>query len=829
MSKTMAGFFRPLSRGKMQEGGENEHLNLSAAFLLVLVAVVSIAAVSSMGESDASSDFQINVSNTLSGNYAAVEVSLENNPGIWSIEMTLNYPSEAMSLNQNSIVSGSILEMTAGADNNGTYGIYGEASGFEDVSKNGVLLALGFDIKTDMESNQIALLLSDIIVFNVSGDEIGCNVKSSAIASGGGILGDVDGNSKINGLDSLALKKYLAKWDIPIVMQNADADRNGKINGLDSLMIKKHLAKIDVGLGKRIFAGDVVASVVYGDSTQTINGITSEKNLIVPLYGTVKASDMPASKELAITITDVPPVITYTVKFDANGGSPVSYAQTVISGENAADPGSPSREGYTFKGWYTEPYGGDKFDFSTTSIDSDTILYAHWKLNKYDVTVKFTCNEQEIVPSITTSQYYGSKYTYNYMDYPGDQSQGVPAAPEAFKGYVLISDEEYTITVQVKPYGSKIVNIIEFKFDHAKQHVMLWLQGDSGYNLSFDVNYGDCFNQVIAAYGDNIGKKIGIAFEEYGTYSYAPSTVTHNGSTLTLNVIDAANTEIIYGPITENVILYYNYDSGYANRHTVSFVAYPEKYGSVNRASITVEHGTELTIDGNAISIGKYGTITATPTVSTLGDYAYGFVGWVNVPETVTKNLVIYAYFDRAPLKYAVNVIFTCEGQEIVPGISFARDYGSAFTYNYMDYPGYPSKGVPAAPEAFEGYVLISAEEYTITVQANPTGSKIVNTIEFKFDHIKQHVLLWLQGDPGYNLSFDVNYGDDFNQVIQAYGDNVGKKMGFAFEEYGKYSYAPVTTTFSGSTLTLNVIDLANTEVIFGPITSDIILYYNYR
>jgi hypothetical protein len=229
------------------------------------------------------------------------------------------------------------------------------------------------------------------------------------------------------------------------------------------------------------------------------------------------------------------------------------------------------------------------------------------------------------------------------------------------------------------------------------------------------------------------------------------------------------------------------------------------------------------------MTVGSYGATTATPTVSAAGDYTYYFVNWDNAPAVVTEDWTVIANFDRTPLKYAVNVIFTCEGQEIVPGVSSAQDYGATYTYNYMDYPGYPSKGIPAAPAAFEGYVLISAEEYTITVQANPTGSKIVNTIEFKFDHIKQHVMLWLQGDPGYNLSFDVNYGDDFNQVLQAYGDNVGKKMGIAFEEYGTYSYAPATTTHDGSTLTLNVIDEVNTEVIYGPIKADIILYYNYQ
>ena len=33
---------------------------------------------------------------------------------------------------------------------------------------------------------------------------------------------------------------------------------------------------------------------------------------------------------------------------------------------------------YTFDGWYTAPEGGEKFDFDSTAITMNTILYAHW-------------------------------------------------------------------------------------------------------------------------------------------------------------------------------------------------------------------------------------------------------------------------------------------------------------------------------------------------------------------------------------------------------------------------------------------------------------------
>lgn len=41
---------------------------------------------------------------------------------------------------------------------------------------------------------------------------------------------------------------------------------------------------------------------------------------------------------------------------------------------------TPTRTGYTFLGWYTNPVGGTKID-SNTSVTSDVTYYAHWKYN----------------------------------------------------------------------------------------------------------------------------------------------------------------------------------------------------------------------------------------------------------------------------------------------------------------------------------------------------------------------------------------------------------------------------------------------------------------
>ena len=68
---------------------------------------------------------------------------------------------------------------------------------------------------------------------------------------------------------------------------------------------------------------------------------------------------------------------TYTVTFDSNGGSSVP-SQTVEKNAKATPPTDPTRNGYTFDGWYTTASGGQKFDFNTT-ITGNITLYAHWR------------------------------------------------------------------------------------------------------------------------------------------------------------------------------------------------------------------------------------------------------------------------------------------------------------------------------------------------------------------------------------------------------------------------------------------------------------------
>lgn len=74
-------------------------------------------------------------------------------------------------------------------------------------------------------------------------------------------------------------------------------------------------------------------------------------------------------------------VTSYTVTFNTKGGIVVS-SQTVESGKTATEPTAPTKDGYTFAGWYN---GETKFDFDTAITESIT-LTATWTPIAYSIT-----------------------------------------------------------------------------------------------------------------------------------------------------------------------------------------------------------------------------------------------------------------------------------------------------------------------------------------------------------------------------------------------------------------------------------------------------------
>ena len=163
-------------------------------------------------------------------------------------------------------------------------------------------------------------------------------------------------------------------------------------------------------------AGEEVAS-----STYSINGVTGTKTIT---SGSVEIDKGTAAKSVAFSVSfgfnltwsgtykgtltasgsiSVAAKTSYTITYNANGGSGAPSSQTKWYGTNIAlSSEKPTRTGYTFKGWGTSSststvsYAAG----ATYSSNSSITLYAIWTASTY--TVKFDANGGSGAPSSQT-------------------------------------------------------------------------------------------------------------------------------------------------------------------------------------------------------------------------------------------------------------------------------------------------------------------------------------------------------------------------------------------------------------------------------------------
>ncbi|GGF95972.1 hypothetical protein GCM10010912_46100 [Paenibacillus albidus] len=72
------------------------------------------------------------------------------------------------------------------------------------------------------------------------------------------------------------------------------------------------------------------------------------------------------------------PADTYTVTFDSQGGSTVTDITYVSSGATITAPAEPTKNGYTFAGWYKEANYDTPWNYGTDRVTANLTLYAKW-------------------------------------------------------------------------------------------------------------------------------------------------------------------------------------------------------------------------------------------------------------------------------------------------------------------------------------------------------------------------------------------------------------------------------------------------------------------
>lgn len=132
-------------------------------------------------------------------------------------------------------------------------------------------------------------------------------------------------------------------------------------------------------VGDKANGGFVAIRILNALSTGGYSLKTSKKGKGVTDLEITGHVSLNAQQTVPMIFYSVDPITpeVYTVDFAVNGGSSVA-SQEVVSGGLVTKPADPTKQGYTFDGWYADPIFQTAWDFNNNMVLADTTIYAKW-------------------------------------------------------------------------------------------------------------------------------------------------------------------------------------------------------------------------------------------------------------------------------------------------------------------------------------------------------------------------------------------------------------------------------------------------------------------
>lgn len=329
-----------------------------------------------------------------------------------------------------------------------------------------------------------------------------------------------------------------------------------------------------------------------------------------------------------------------------NGYSNIWKTFTVNKGEICADPGTvPSRDGYTFGGWYYTRTcdDGTEFDRANTPIYNDTVVYAKWNPN-YTVHYYVQGTTTSVAPDkVVANNEVGAVVTETAL---------------SVENYMLVGDSTKTLTIGNDPKDNVI--IFYYKSDSTSYRVEAYIMGTDG------------------------------------TYPASP-TKTESGRANVNSTVNASTDPAHW--ITDGSAKAFTFDSANANNVTSATVAANDStvlkvYFSRNQYTLTwtVTKDDDASYKDTASTKYYYGqTITkkdiTAPAYYTFDNWEKGKVSWPGTMPAKDVNIAGELIRQRADLKISKSgmasgetAIFTVTGKGLGSGITVMIPNGESVT-----------------------------------------------------------------------------------------------------------------------------------------------------
>ncbi len=378
----------------------------------------------------------------------------------------------------------------------------------------------------------------------------------------------------------------------------------------------------------------------------------------------------------------------YTVTFNANGGTVTPDTMTLTHGDVYGKLPTPTRDGYTFAGWFADPNGGAKVEQGDVVTASHT-LYAHWTAKA--CTVKFEANGGTVTPAEKTVYY--------------DQDYGELPTP---------TREGYTFVGWFTEQNGGTKAMADTKVTTAEDHTLYARWTQNIYDVRFDANGGkEAYEPKKVRYG-----------ETYGKFPPEPTRTGYEFAGWFTDAEDGTQVKLD-DVVTASHTLYAHWT---ANTYTVTFDA---NEGTVEPKTQTVTYGS------------TYGEL---PTPTRKG---YTFVGWftdANGGTQVTKETVVKTVADHTLYAHwtanTYTVKFDANEGTVTPAektVTYGSHYGELPTptrkgYTFVGWFTNPNGGTQVKADA---EVTTAADRtlhahwtqniHTVTIKADKDG-KVIET-----------------------------------------------------------------------------------------------------
>ena len=329
-------------------------------------------------------------------------------------------------------------------------------------------------------------------------------------------------------------------------------------------------------------------------------------------------------------------VNTYTITYDADGGSVSTESQTVTYDTTVTHP-TPTKEGYTFAGWFN---GEKQYTDGIWNDASDLTLTAEWIGNSYNITYEDTIELKDKIIVTLDPNYSGS--TPTTVTLTDDQILSYPVPPTrtgyAFAGWYTDSD-----CTTIYEFSGTIIKDITL---YAK-----WVAMESSYTsrLYVDIAKYNSSTQKVSYISVTPGSSSYIYYYftcyQSGTYTFRYSWGSTTGDTA-ITVYNATNgsTIIASHPMTDvyggnrsasftanaGDVIYvrlYTYNYGGASWQGSFYVenaSYPTSTAAARCKEIA---GYEYYTGETASQTVTFGSSCELPVLTRTG---YTFLGWYN-------------------------------------------------------------------------------------------------------------------------------------------------------------------------------------------------------